>query len=78
MRTVTIYLIVNGRGDCRINRRRPALAYDEVAYQIRVNVPSGWGRIYEAADITLPDAPLAARPLEIGNAEQDIDSAEAE
>lgn len=69
MRTVTVYLVVNGRGDCRVNKRRPELAYDEVAYEIRVNIPQGWGSIYRGGELTLPEAP-AAMALEVGEPER--------
>jgi len=57
-----VYLVVNGRGDCRLNKRRPLLNWDEVAFPINVQVPQAWGRVYDdaAVDVTLPAPPYAA------------------
>lgn len=74
-KSVSVYLIVNGRGDCRVNRRRPALQWDEVAYLITVHIPQGWGRIYEGAELTLPDVPSLPTPT-VGEPEQDSEDSE--
>lgn len=68
--SVKVYLIVNGKGDCRLNKRRPVLEFDEVAFPIVVQVPVGWGRVYDQHEIylKLPPAPELRRP-EVGTPE---------
>lgn len=70
--SVLVYLVVDGHGDCRLTKRRPALDWDEVAFPITVQVPSGWGRIYDqmGVELTLPPEP-SMRPPEVGAAEMD-------
>jgi len=76
---VRVYLIVNGRGDCRLTKRRPTLDWDEVAFPINVAIPQGWGVVYDAAavSITLPPAP-EVQPPQIGEPELSENGATAE
>jgi hypothetical protein len=57
--SVRVYLVVDGHGDCRLTKRRPSLDWDEVAFPIIVQVPQGWGRVYEdrALELKLPEPP---------------------
>lgn len=57
---VKVYLVVTGRGDCRLTKRRPTLDWDEIAFPITVEVPSGWGKIYDdhGAELSFPEPPL--------------------
>jgi hypothetical protein len=68
--SVRVYLIVNGRGDCRLNRRRPTLNWDEVAFPITVQIPQGWARVYDEYGLTLtmPPEPSVPPPI-IGDPE---------
>jgi len=74
MANARAYLIVNGKGDLRVTKRRPRLSYDEVAFPISVQIPPGWGYIYDATpiELTLPPAPPVTAPV-IGQPEQDIE-----
>ena len=70
MNTVRYFLIVSGRGEARLVRRRPiSLRWDEVGFPLDISVPSGWGRLYDVVSLTLPEAPdvtppSLGRPLE--------------
>lgn len=39
----------------RVNMRRPSLAWDEVAFDVVVNVPDPWGRLAGSVVIDLPE-----------------------
>lgn len=39
----------------RTNRRRPDLAWDEIAWEVNVTVPMPWARMAGSIDIVLPD-----------------------
>jgi len=74
---VLVYLIVNGRGHCRLAKRRPSLDWDEIAFPINVEVPPGWGRVYDQYTIALSlppppviEAPDVGEPLTDGQAEE--------
>ena len=50
--THTCFLVIRCDGTARVVTRSPRLRIDEVAYRLRVVVPSAWGRIVPA-DIEL-------------------------
>lgn len=70
--SVRVYLVVNGRGECKLTKRRPTLNWDEVAFPITVAVPPGWGRVYDEYALTLeiPPPPEPQTP-EVGTPERD-------
>jgi hypothetical protein len=72
-----VYLIVNGHGECRLTKRRPSLQWDEVAFPVEVQIPPGWGRVYDQSvvTLTLPPAPEIAPPQQVGAPETDSWSA---
>ena len=51
------YLIVDSSGDVRV-RKTPAMAWNEVAYKLVINVPESWGRVIGSFQVTMPEAPL--------------------
>lgn len=67
MTMVRVYLVVSGRAECRLTRRRPQLDWDEVAFPITVTVPPGWGRIYDEreARLELPAPPDISSALQV-------------
>jgi hypothetical protein len=73
------YLVVNGRGELRLTKRRPRLTYDEVAFPVVVQIPEGWGCIYDQSpiELNLPPAPTISQPT-LGQPEQDLDKEELE
>lgn len=75
MDRVRVYLIVDGRGDCRLTKRRPTLDWDQVAFPISVEIPPGWGRVYDAREavLTLPSPPEFAAPVVEGIVEPAVE-----
>lgn len=43
----------------RTVKRAPGLAWDEVAWRVRVRIPDPWGRTVGAFEVTLPEEPPA-------------------
>lgn len=39
----------------RVVRRRPVLAWDELAFDLTINIPDPWGRLAGAIVIDLPE-----------------------
>lgn len=55
-KTVKGYLIYSAHNDSlRVNKKLQALAWDEVAFEVKVKVPDSWGRMAGAILIDLPD-----------------------
>lgn len=55
-RKITAYLIYRAAdASLRVVRKRPALAWDEVAFTVNVTVPDPWGRLAGAIAIDLPE-----------------------
>lgn len=46
-----------GDGTLRVNKQRPRLAWDEIAWTVVLNVPAPWGALVGNIEITLPDGP---------------------
>jgi hypothetical protein len=65
-------LIVDGRGNTRLAKRRPTLDWDEVAFPITVQIPPGWGEIYDdrGLNLTVPPPPEVQTP-QVGQPETD-------
>lgn len=40
----------------RVVRKRPALAWDELSFEVTLNVPDPWGRLAGAVVIDLPES----------------------
>jgi len=58
---LTKFLIVRSDGECRITMRRPRLRWDEIAFQLNVTIPAGWGAIQaDSLDLSMPEPPEAA------------------
>lgn len=57
MSKITRYLIVNVAGECRITKRYPSLAWNEIGYQLDIEAPAGWGQMVERITLELP-APM--------------------
>lgn len=57
MNTLRKWLIVKANGDARITKRKPsALDLDEIAFEILVHMPNGWGKIHsESLTLKMPD-----------------------
>lgn len=64
MQTIRRFLVIRADGGTRVTTRTPRIAMDEVAYPLKINVPSSWGRLQEAIELTLPEAPV----VEVENA----------
>ena len=55
-RKMTAYLIYRASdASLRVVRKRPDLAWDELAFTVNVNVPDPWGRLAGAIVIDLPE-----------------------
>lgn len=55
-RQVTAFLIYRASdASLRVNRKRPELAWDEIAFTVKINVPDPWGRLAGAVVIDLPE-----------------------
>lgn len=55
-RKVTAYLIYRASdASLRVVRKRPDLAWDEVAFTVEVVVPDPWGRLAGSVLIELPE-----------------------
>lgn len=55
-RTVKAFLIYRARdGAMRVVTRKPNLDWDEVSFEVTVNVPDPWGRLAGAVVIDLPE-----------------------
>lgn len=55
-RTVKAFLIYSARSaSLRVVSRRPQLRWDEVAFEVEVNVPDPWGRLAGSVVIELPE-----------------------
>lgn len=53
---VKAFLIYRARsGALRVVTKRPRLDWDEVAFEVEVNVPDPWGRLAGAIVIDLPE-----------------------
>lgn len=56
-RSLTAYLIYRAADQSlRVVRKRPLLAWDEVAFTVNVTVPDPWGRLAGAIAIDLPES----------------------
>lgn len=56
MRKVKAFLIYRASDQSlRVNRQRPNLAWDEIAFNVEVNIPDPWGRLAGAVVIDLPE-----------------------
>lgn len=68
-RTVKAFLIYRARdGALRVVSRRPHLDWDEVSFEVSVNVPDPWGRLAGAIVIDLPEtgpAVIEVAPAEV-------------
>lgn len=56
MKTLKAYLIFRASDqDLRVTKRRMPLSWDEVAFEVTLNVPDPWGRLAGAVVIDLPE-----------------------
>ena len=57
MKTLRKYLILRATGEARVISRKPIeLRLDEVAFEMRINIPDAWGRIQaQALTVSMPD-----------------------
>lgn len=56
MKTIKAFLVFRAADQSlRIVRRRQPLAWDEVAFNLTVNVPDPWGKLAGAVVIDLPE-----------------------
>lgn len=51
------YLIARSDGEMRVVTKRPRLRWDEVAYEVRVNVPDAWGEIKGIIELSMAEPP---------------------
>lgn len=54
---MTRFLVVRANTDVRVTTRKPRLRWDEVAFQINVNIPDTSGEVLGAIDVNLPEPP---------------------
>ena len=55
---VTGYLVVKANGSLRVVKTRPTLAFDEMAFQLNVTIPTTWGAFAsQKIEVVLPDPP---------------------
>lgn len=60
VRTIKGFLVVDARGEMRVIKRRPNLAFDEVAFPVTVTIPITWGTIQPTSiEVTMPEPPEA-------------------
>lgn len=59
--TRTVYLVVRANGDVRV-AKRPRLASDEIAVELNLRFPDGWGDVTQSFTIDMPEPPVAERP----------------
>lgn len=56
-KTLKAFLIFKARDQTlRVVTRRPSLFWDEIYFEVTLNVPQPWGRLAGATTIDLPDA----------------------
>lgn len=59
MKTKRAFLVVRADGSLRVVTRTPNLRDDEVAVQLNIKYPEGWGRHISTIDVNLPGPPTA-------------------
>jgi hypothetical protein len=69
-RSKRVFLIYRASDDSlRVNRQRPALAWDEIAFTVDVTIPDPWGRLAGSILIELPETGPAV--IEVHHDEED-------
>lgn len=72
-RKLTAFLIFRAAdASLRVVRKRPAIAWDEVAFTVNVTIPDPWGRLAGAIAIDLPENGPAV--IEVSDTEAQKDS----
>lgn len=51
------WLVIKADRTCRITRRRPRLATDEVVVLINLEFPDAWGKHIDTVDLQVPGTP---------------------
>lgn len=59
------FLIVRADGECRIVSRKPHLGWNEVAFELNVEIPQSWATIKGSIDINMPEPPEALLTAEL-------------
>jgi hypothetical protein len=59
------FLIVRADGECRIVTRKPNLGWNEVAFELNVEIPNSWAKITGSIDIQMPDPPEASLTAQV-------------
>jgi hypothetical protein len=49
------FLIISAGGETRVVHRMPALALDEFAYRLTVEIPDSWASVLGEITVRLPD-----------------------
>lgn len=71
-RKLTAFLIYRASdASLRVNRKRPDLAWDELAFTVDVIVPDPWGRLAGAVVIELPENGPAVVEISLPDAPPD-------
>ena len=52
----------------RINKSRPRLTWDEIAWSVELQIPQPWGRLAGAIKIDLPEAPEPTVDVQLAEA----------
>lgn len=56
MSAIKCYLIVDSGGYCRVLSTEPRnLKFNEIAYQLNIQIPAGWGRLAGTININPPN-----------------------
>lgn len=71
-RKKTAYLVYRASDDSpRVVNKQPRLAWDEITFEVKVNVPDPWGRLAGSILIELPETGPAVIEVEHREAESD-------
>ena len=52
-----LYLVVDAEGEARLVKRPSYVRAGEAAIELRINIPSGWGRVVGAIEVAVPEPP---------------------
>lgn len=52
-----LFLVVDAEGETRLVKRASFIRPGEAAFELRVNIPRGWGAVIGSIDVTIPEPP---------------------
>ncbi len=52
-----VFLVINAEGEARLVKRPSYIGAGEVAFELRIHIPNGWGGIAGSIDVAIPEPP---------------------